>query len=249
MHIKNNNDSPTLEDLSILQLSDSFFPTGLYTTSNGLEQFFYSKNRKLSYTEISDFVKAYLVQQIGPTDCSIVGNVYNCIKNNESNNNQDNDVDLLVLLELDMVYYFMRLIEETRAASTRSGIQFLRCISTFIGEDKYLNFYSKNIKNGKAKGVYPVSYALGCNSMKITKEKAGLMLLYGFVVSVVGAALRLGILQHFEGQRLIHEMKPVMVSTVEKNINRPASSMWQFIPQLDIIQMYHEQMDSKMFIT
>ena len=75
------------------------------------------------------------------------------------------------------------------------------------------------------------------------------MLVYGFVISVVGAALRLGILQHYEGQKLIHKIKPLILSTVQKNINRPYSSMWQFIPQLDIIQMHHEQMDSKMFIT
>ena len=75
------------------------------------------------------------------------------------------------------------------------------------------------------------------------------MLLYGFTISVVGAALRLGILQHYDGQRLIHEIKPVILSSVINNINRSHSSMWQFIPQLDIIQMHHEQMDSKMFIT
>jgi urease accessory protein len=75
------------------------------------------------------------------------------------------------------------------------------------------------------------------------------MLLYGFVVSVIGAALRLGILQHYEGQMMINELKPVMLDTVLKNIKQPANEMWQFIPQLDIIQMHHEQMDSKMFIT
>ena len=75
------------------------------------------------------------------------------------------------------------------------------------------------------------------------------MLLYGFTISVVGAALRLGILQHYDGQRLIHEIKPVILSSAINNINRSHSSMWQFIPQLDIIQMHHEQMDSKMFIT
>ena len=84
--------------------------------------------------------------------------------------------------------------------------------------------------------------------MNIKKERA-LMLVYGFVISIVGAALRLGIIQHYEGQQLIHKIKPLILSTVLKNINRPYSSMWQFIPQLDIIQMHHEQMDSKMFIT
>ncbi|WP_148685534.1 urease accessory protein UreF [Candidatus Nitrosocosmicus hydrocola] len=231
--------SISIDDLSFLQLSDSFFPTGLYTTSNGLELLFYNKNRKLSYGEISDFIKAYLVQQMGPTDCCVIGNIYDSLQKK----------DFPSLLDLDITYYFMRLIDETRSASTRSGIQFLRCVSTFVKENENLTFYSKSIKDGLAKGVFPVSYAIGCNSLNLTKEKSGLMLLYGFVVSVIGAALRLGILQHYEGQMMINELKPVMLDTVLKNIKQPANEMWQFIPQLDIIQMHHEQMDSKMFIT
>jgi urease accessory protein len=239
MSIKMDDNSISIDDISFLQLSDSFFPTGLYTTSNGLELLFYKKNKKLTFNDIFDFIKAYISNQIGPTDCSIIGNVYNCIQKN----------DCSTLIDLDSMYYFMRLIDETRSASTRSGIQLLKCVSSFIENNEYVNFYLKNIKEGSAKGVYPVSFALSCNAMNIKKERSGLMLMYGFTISIVGAALRLGILQHYDGQRIIHEMKPIILSNVIKNINRPYSNMWQFIPQLDIIQMHHEQMDSKMFIT
>jgi urease accessory protein len=239
MSIKMDNNSISIDDISFLQLSDSFFPTGLYTTSNGLELLFYKKNKKLTFDDIFDFIKAYISNQIGPTDCSILGNVYNCIQKN----------DCSTLIDLDSMYYFMRLIDETRSASTRSGIQLLKCVSSFIENNEYVNFYLKNIKEGNAKGVYPVSFALSCNAMNIKKERSGLMLMYGFTISIVGAALRLGILQHYDGQRIIHKMKPIILSNVIKNINRPYSNMWQFIPQLDIIQMHHEQMDSKMFIT
>jgi urease accessory protein len=239
MSIKMDDNSISIDDISFLQLSDSFFPTGLYTTSNGLELLFYKKNKKLTFNDIFDFIKAYISNQIGPTDCSIIGNVYNCIQKN----------DCSTLIDLDSMYYFMRLIDETRSASTRSGIQLLKCVSSFIENNEYVNFYLKNIKEGSAKGVYPVSFALSCNAMNIKKERSGLMLMYGFTISIVGAALRLGILQHYDGQRIIHEMKPIILSHVIKNINRPYSNMWQFIPQLDIIQMHHEQMDSKMFIT
>jgi urease accessory protein len=75
------------------------------------------------------------------------------------------------------------------------------------------------------------------------------MMLYGFLVSIVGAALRLGMVQHFEGQRIIHQLKPTILKTVKSNINRPLSSMWQFAPDIDIIQITHERMGSKMFIT
>ena len=104
--------------------------------------------------------KAYIFQQIGPTDCSIIGNVYNCIKSCKYSQ----------LLELDNLYYCMRLIEETRYASTNIGIQLLRCVSSFIRNDDFINYYLENIKNGHAKGVYPVSFALSCNSMNIKKE-------------------------------------------------------------------------------
>ena len=138
MNIKMDDNFISIDDISFLQLSDSFFPTGLYTTSNGLELLFYDKNKKLTYEDIFNFIKAYLSQQIGPTDCTIIGNVYNCIQKN----------DCSKLLELDNLYYFMRLIEETRSASIRSGIQLLKCISSFTDDNEYVNFYLKNIKDG-----------------------------------------------------------------------------------------------------
>jgi urease accessory protein len=74
-------------------------------------------------------------------------------------------------------------------------------------------------------------------------------MLYSLSVSLVGAALRLGMVQHLEGQRIIHELKPSMLKTVKNNIDRPLTSMWQFVPDIDIIQIAHERMASKMFIT
>jgi hypothetical protein len=37
-----------IEEISMLQLGDSFFPTGMYTTSSGLETLFYDKKRRNS---------------------------------------------------------------------------------------------------------------------------------------------------------------------------------------------------------
>ena len=76
-----------------------------------------------------------------------------------------------------------------------------------------------------------------------------MMLLYGLAVSIVGAAMRLGILEHFEGQKIIHELGPNILQAVLENVDRPISGMWQFAPSLDILQMKHEALSSKMFIT
>jgi urease accessory protein len=112
-----------------------------------------------------------------------------------------------------------------------------------------LKEYQIAITRGKATGIYAVSFGAVTSSLNIPKNKAGMMLLYGFAVSIVGAATRLGILQHFEGQKIIHELRPVILVTVLENIDRPISRMWQFAPILDILQMKHEALGSKMFIT
>jgi urease accessory protein len=228
----------SVDEISILQLSDSFFPTGMYATSNGLEALFYSKKIKHA-NELRDLIKVYVEHQIGPTDCTALGNSYEYAKRS----------DLERLIEVDQTIFSMKLIQEIRETSTRSGTQLLRCVSYFITDNELLNRYQEAIKNKQASGVYPVALAIASSTLNIPKRKAGLMMIYAFSVSIVGAALRLGMLQHFDGQRIIHELKPNILETVNNNIDRPLMSMWQFAPGIDIIQITHERMGSKMFIT
>ena len=227
----------SIEDLSFLQLSDSLFPTGLYAMSNGLEAYF--KSKKLSRYDIEELIGVFLRQQVGPSDCTALGNAYESIKKS----------DLKGLINIDQTLNSMRIIEEVRNASVRSGIQLLKCVNSFVKGDRILVGYQKAVTNAEATGIYAISFAVASCSLHIPKQKAGLMLLYGFTVSIIGAALRLGILQHFEAQTIIHDLKPCLLESLKKNIDRPLSGMWQFAPGLDILQIKHEQMSSKMFIT
>ena len=227
------------EEISILQLSDSFFPTGMYTTSSGLEALFYSDNKIESPDELKILIRVYLEDQIGPADCTALGVSYDCIERH--------DIDKLI--EVDQTIFSMKLIEEVRNASVRSGTQLLRCVSYFLPSNETVARFQEAIKQKKASGVYSVALAVASHSLGISKYNSGIMMLYSFTVSIIGAALRLGMIQHFDGQKLIHELKPSILATVAKNIDRPLSSMWQFTPGLDIIQISHELMSSKMFIT
>ena len=51
-----------LSELTLMQLSDSFFPSGLYTMSNGLETLFDEKH-VLSESDVCDFLEVVLEQQ------------------------------------------------------------------------------------------------------------------------------------------------------------------------------------------
>ncbi len=224
-------------DLSMLQLSDSFFPTGMYSMSNGLEAIFYT-GKKMKATELGELIAILLQYQIGPADCTALGNAYEKARK----------LDLPGLLEVDKAIFSMKLVQEIRDASIRSGTQLVRCIRSF-SNDKILCHYDDAIRNGQALGPYPVALAVAANSFLIPKEKAALVMLYSFSVSIVGAALRLGMLQHFDGQKVIDELKPTILEVIKEDINRPLEGIWQFAPSTDIVQMYHERMNSKMFIT
>ena len=232
-------DAATMDaaDLSMMQLSDSFFPTGMYSMSNGLEAIFYS-GRKIKAEELRELVKTYLEYQIGPADCTALGIAYEHAARS----------NLLKLLEVDRVIFSMKLVQEIRDASIRSGTQLVRCIRSF-SDNKILGQYDDAIRGGQAFGPYPVALAVAANAFLIPKEKAALVMLYSFSVSIVGAALRLGMLQHFDGQKVIDELKPTIVKVTKANINRPIEGIWQFAPSIDIIQISHERMNSKMFIT
>lgn len=225
-------------DWSMLQLSDSFFPTGMYSMSNGLEAIFYSGKKKMKVEELRDLVTTFVEYQIGPADCTALGNAHE----------QATKSNLPKLLEVDRTIFSMKLVQEIRDASIRSGTQLVRCIRSF-SDNEILAQYEDAIKGGRAYGSYPVALALGANALSIPKRKAALMMLYSFSVSIVGAALRLGMLQHFDGQKVIDELKPTILKVVKENINRPLKGIWQFAPQIDIIQISHERMNSKMFIT
>ena len=226
------------QELGVMQLSDSFFPTGIFATSNGLE-FLFSEKKIQGMNDVINLIRVNITQQIGPSDCVALANAFEGARNN--------DFDRIV--EADNIAFATKSIKEIRDASVRSGVQLIKCVSEFVTNNNILNQYRDNLIQNKIHGVFPVAFAVCCNALKIKKEKSMMMMLYGFTVGVVGAALRLGLIQHLEAQKIIHKIKPIISNTIKENLDRTIFEMWQFAPQIDITQMSHEKMDSKMFIT
>ena len=224
-------------DLTLMQLSDSFFPSGLYTMSNGLETIFDEK-RASSQGDIFDFLEVTLEQQLGPADSVALSNAYDCAKNN----------DILGIIECDDTLCSMKLIQESRAASSRAGSQMLKCVSA-ISPNNLLETYTRKINENESPGMHPVVTGVCSFVMGVKKEQASQMMMYGFCVSVTGAALRLGIIDHIQSQKILHEIKPKIKQILEKFSTTKIDDCWQFSPNYDLIQMTHESKFSKMFIT
>ena len=224
-------------DLSLMQISDSFFPTGLYTMSNGLETLF-SEKRIASIDELRELIQTNIVQQIGPADCVALANAYDFTASK----------DVQSIITCDKLLFATKLVKELRDATCRSGTQMIKCINSFVSND-VLNEYYEAVKNSETAGTHAVVIGVVSNALGIEKQKAVLHFLYGFSVSMVGAALRLGMIEHIQSQKILHQLKPVIAETCNKYISKSLDEMWQFAPEYDVIQIEHEQTFSKMFIT
>ena len=141
------------------------------------------------------FLQVTLEQQLGPADSVALSNAYDCAKNE----------DISGIIRCDDVLHSMKLIQESRAASCRAGSQMLKCILA-ISSDNLLKSYSKKISKNEAPGTHPVVAGVCSFVMGIKKEQAKQMLMYGFCVSVTGAALRLGMIDHIQSQKLLHKI-------------------------------------------
>ena len=206
--------------------------------SNGLETLFDEK-RLTDADDIETFISSLITNQLGPADCVALSNAYDFASSR----------DVEKIISVDRTLYSMKLIKEVREAVCRSGSQMLKCIRVLVNDNDILNDYSDAVKNSETPATHPIVTALSCNILGIEKKRASLLMLYGFSTSMVGASLRLGLIDHLQSQKIIHHLKPLVKRTVEDNITKKLNEMWQFAPEADVVQILHEQKFSKMFIT
>ena len=223
----------TEADLHMMQLADSLFPTGLFSMSGGIETMF-RDGAVTSARELRGLLATVVAGQLGPFDCVRAA----CAHRSPGR---------AATLELDAACNAMRSNREAREASCRSGGQLARCVAGFAGGEA--GWYCRMLREGRASGEYPVSFGLCCRAVGIEEGRVPAMLLYGSVAGSVGAALRLGLIDHMEGQEVIHSLKPAIAEAARESLGVPASEAWQFAPQAEIYQMAHEDADSRMFAT
>lgn len=222
--------------LSLMQLSDSAFPSGTYTTSSGLEALF-TKGKVVGAEDFQRLALAYLRMQVGTADCVALGNAYRAASAS----------DLRAVKEIDERLFSMKLPAAVREASVRTGGQLLASASAFAAGG-LLAKYRRAVESGMARGTAPVALAVVCSALRVGLDESASVLLYSSLMSLVGAGLRLGIIDHRDGQRILHSSKRTMVE-LSKNSRKGPQSMRQFFPALEIAQMEHERTEGRMFVT
>jgi urease accessory protein len=220
-------------EFHLMQLADSFFPSGMFGMSGGLESFAKS-GRVRNAKDVVRFARNQMKYQFMPCDCTVFMRVFNAA----------NDGNVRRAVEADNACYLMKQVMEVRIAMSRSGGQLLDTIVR-ITADKFARSFLRMVAQKKCSGMYPSSLAVAANAMGIPGRSALRMMLYTYCVSVTGSAIRLGVITHVESQMILMELaNDVKTAKVDTS-----SVLWQLAPLADILQMNHELDELRMFNT
>lgn len=222
--------------LAALQLGDSFFPSGLYTQSHGLERFVELGLR--GPEQLEPLLHAYLLDQAGPGDALASRWAARGAAQG----------DLALVAAVDARLTALKLAPEARAASTRCGRQIL-ALGAEISGHPALQAYARGAAAGAHPGNQSVATALLCWAAGLDEEQAVAVELHGFAVSLISAAVRLGACDHRGAQRILWHARPVLARARALGRDRHWRQMGGFAPLVEAMQCQHAYAETHMFVS
>jgi urease accessory protein len=225
-----------LSMLGMLQFADSFFPSGATSFSWGLESLKLD-GRVSTAEQVFEVLCAHIEQRWAGFDRPLMHAAREAWV-------QRGAAALNEALELDRVCEAMNLSRGWRDASRRLGFTQLR-VHADLGLG-IAQVYLDQVRAAGMPGHLPVVQGLIWGAYGLGAEGCDAMAASGLCTTVVGAALRLGLIGHTEGQRLLARTRP-LVARVMAMPPCGVDALWSGAPLLDVAAMRHEARAGRLF--
>jgi urease accessory protein len=220
----------------MLQLADSFFPSGMYTQSHGLESFV---SAGVSGEEqLAPLLQVYLLQLAAPGDALAARWVTRAAA--------AGDVDLIAAIDARLEA--TKFAPEGRAASRRCGGRVL-ALGAELCEYELLRRYNRRVQEGCAPGHQAVALALLGVAMGLDEAAVAAVELHTFATSLVSAAVRLGALDHIGAQRLLLQARPWLMEAATIGETLDWQEIGGFALEIELMQFRHAYDEMHMFVS
>ena len=221
--------------LALLQLADSFFPSGSFTLSHGLEYLVQTKQIK-NNLELQTFLQILLSNKIGSCDLVALIQAYRGSKQN----------NLELILKADLQLYERTLIEKNRQTQQKSG-RALLTVAKETWQDIKLEHLQQKIVNKQFYCLHPIVFAVTAEIAGINEQNTALAFLHSFVTSLLGAGIRLGIIGHLQAQKILLGLALDISNAYDLAKDLKLLDMWSCTPTIDIAQMQHQRLKTRLF--
>ena len=227
--------STVKQKLTLMQLSDSFFPSGSYTLSHGLESLVQSKQIESSEYIVA-FLRILLQNKIGTCDLVALMHGY---RGSAINN-------LAQVKQADARLFAQTAIAISRQTQCQSG-RALLMVAQATWQDRQLQTLAKARLNNDFNCLHPVVFGVVGNIAGLNLNDTALAFLHGFVTGILGAAIRLGILGHLQAQQisldLANDIEAALLTATPMDLDR----MYSSTPAIDLAQMRHARLNTRLF--
>lgn len=221
--------------MRLLQFTDSAFPVGTFSFSNGLEtasfekivtdaatleSFARAQSRQAAFSDGVAAIKAYRAYLAGD---------YDSIK----------DIDRYLIM--------FKMNAEARTMIKRMGKK-LAELSVKLFNAPLINQWLKDIKAEITPGTYPIAQGLTFAAAGVGEKELFCSHQYGVVNMVLSAALRCVKVSHYDTQRILEKIANDVSNLYDEASQMELRDMNAFYPELDILASLHEKGNMRMFM-
>jgi len=224
----------TLGLLNGLRFVDSFFPSGGYAYSSGLEAAAQGGAVR-NAEELSRFVVESLTTGIGEREAVAAGLAHDAWVSDT----------LEIAFKADCELDAMKLGRESRTASRQMGRQVIRLAAEQNDRHLLIDDYLAAVEAEQTPGHVAVSLGLTLAVAGWSKEDTIAAFLYQTATGFVAAAMKLLPIGQREGQRLLESWIEVIERVSHEAAHQQALQSWS--PIQDIYAMRHSRLESRLF--
>lgn len=216
--------------LKLLQATDSLFPIGAFTLSNGMETYT-SLGIVNSGKSLSEYLDAY-VYLLPYGDLGFAAKAA-----------AGGDITLL-----DSIFAASRSPYELRCCSSKMCVRFLKT-EISLGDYNLLKSYSEKISAGQCTGFFPVAVGLFIREVGADIDAGLEMYGYSLLSSAVNHAVKLVPLSQLDGQKCLSKAAEKIPDAVKKAVNVQIKDLGIGGSGFDLRSMQHEKLYSRIYIS
>jgi urease accessory protein len=217
--------------LAVLQHGDSFFPSGQVSFSLGLEEL--AQAGRLADAEaVRAVIEGQLLHRWARSDRLVLAAAHRA------------KGDLEKIVEADRLMEASQLGRLGREGSRQLGAALLG-VHERLGT-KGAADYRAGVRRGDAPGHQAAVQGLVWWGVGLSQGESLAVGAHGFAVALIGAALRLGLIGHLDGQRILLELRAPLARLVAPPVPG-LERISAYAPSAEIAMMRHETRKSRLF--
>ncbi|MBD5286342.1 MAG: urease accessory protein UreF [Bacteroides sp.] len=220
----------------LLQMTDSTFPVGTFSFSNGLETashmgIVHDADSLEQYTRsvarqgaFSDGVAALIAYR-----ATLAGSL-----------------EKVELIDSQLMLFKMN--DEARMMLQRMGKKLAELGVKLFPDCDIMAHWLADIKEGKTPGTYPIAQGISFAAAGLSEEDLFASHQYGVINMVLSAALRCVRVSHYDTQLILQRLCAESDVLFEEARDMTFDDMNSFVPEMDIFASLHEKGNMRMFM-